>query len=365
MENLALFGKEKPLINYLSPLKEIRGFEKISLVFPETNLEETDFIGGVIEFPNKHFSSIIENFANLPLLIIYNSKTISERELGELFDICQREINIKGLIDSEVSLTFHLPVLREAFLGIHTGKILGNILSKSLIELERIKEIHKKMVPIRSGTNNGITYFSKFSSGEATGGEFFDFQNKNFGNMFFYFNTDSYLISNLLLTAYQSFSFENFNLEEFENFIASINSDKIDFNKNKLELLMASIDRKNLKIEGYNFSSCKFFTHEEVSIGNEVLNKFPPDNLKSSKFSFKVGRGERLYIFSSGFLRNMEKYYPEFEIKSFLSKANKLPAGDALNEFYFHMKRKVKGKFPFWDSSVIIIEVDKNVLVQV
>ena len=61
----------------------------------------------------------------------------------------------------------------------------------------------------------------------------------------------------------------------------------------------------------------------------------------------------------------MEKYYPGFEIKPFLSKANKLPAGDALNEFFFQMKRKVEGKFPFWDSSVIIIEVDKNVLVQV
>jgi hypothetical protein len=365
MEKLALFGKEKPLINYLNPLKEIRGFEKIALVFPETNLEETDFIGGLIEYPNQHISSIIENFTNLPLLIIYNSKTISDLDLGKLFDICEKEINIKGLIDSEVSLTFHLPVLREAFLGIHPNKILGNVLSKSLLELERIKEIHKKMVPIRSGSNNGITYYSKFSSGESTGGEFFDFQNKNLGNMFFFFFTDSYQISNLLLSAYQSFDFENFNLEEFGNFIGSINSDKIDLNKNKLEILIASIDRKNLKVEGYNFSSCKLFSSEEIPVINGALNKIPPENLKSSIFSFKVGRGERLYIFSSGYLRNMEKYYPGFEIKPFLSKVNKLPAGDALNEFFFHMKRKVEGKFPFWDSSVIIIEVDKNVLVQV
>ena len=297
MEKLALFGKEKPLINYLNPLKEIRGFRKLPRFFRKLIWRKRILLGGIIEYPNQNISSIIENFSNLPLLIIYNSKTISDLDLGKLFDICHKEINIKGLIDSEVSLTFHLPVLREAFLGIHTKKILGNILSKSLLELERIKEIHKKMVPVRSGTNNGITYYSKFSSGESTGGEFFDFQNKNFGNMFFFFNTDSYLISNLLLSAYQSFDFENFNLEEFGNFIGSINSDKLDFNKNKLEILIASIDRKNLKIEGYNFSSCKLFTGEEIPVGNRVFNKMSPENLKSSIFSFKVGRGERLYIF--------------------------------------------------------------------
>jgi hypothetical protein len=61
----------------------------------------------------------------------------------------------------------------------------------------------------------------------------------------------------------------------------------------------------------------------------------------------------------------MKKYYPEFDLKNFIGNANKLPAGDALNEFFFQMKRKVEGKFPYWDSSVIIIEVDKNVLVQI
>jgi hypothetical protein len=61
----------------------------------------------------------------------------------------------------------------------------------------------------------------------------------------------------------------------------------------------------------------------------------------------------------------MEKYYPGFEIDPLIKRAHKLPAGEALNEFFFQLKRKVDGKFPIYDSSIIIIEVDKNVLFQV
>lgn len=365
MEKIALFGKAKPLLNYLSSLTEFKGFEKFSFIFPESFLEVPPSVGIIVEYPNENVLSNLESFPDSPVLILYSSKNLSESELENLKNICKRDSNIKGLIDSEVSLTFHLPIFREAFLGIEPKKILGDLLTRSLIELERIKEIHRKMVPIRSGSNNGINYFSKFASGESPGGEFFNFNNKNLENMFFFSNADSYLTSNLVLSAYEKFDFEEFNLNNFKKFIESIEADKLDLSKNKLELLMASIDRKNLTIEGYNFSSCRIFLSDEIKMPSTILNSIPPENLKDSYFSFKIGRGERLYIFSSGYIRNMEKYYPDFEISSLLKKVNKLPAGDALNEFFFQLKRKVVGKFPFYDSSIIIIEVDKNVLFQV
>jgi hypothetical protein len=365
MKKIALFGKEKPLLNYLSPLTGFKDFGDFSFVFPGKYSEEDKFSGVLIEFPHEDFSSITERYYDLPILILYNSKTLTEKDLENLENICQSDSPIRGLMDSEVALTFQLPVLREVLLGIETRKVLGDFLARSLIDLERIKEAHKKMVPIRSGSSNGINYFAKFASGESSGGEFFNFHNKNMENMFFFMNTDSYAISNLVLTAYEGFNFEEFNLSEFKKFLGSIALDKVDFGKNKLEILIASIDRKNLKIEGYNSSSCRFFIDEEVKTSHISLNKDFAENLDDAIFSFKIDRGERLYIISSGYFRNMEKYYPGFEIDPLLKKAHKLPAGEALNELFFQLKRKVDGKFPIYDSSVIIVEVDKNVLFQV
>ncbi len=365
MEKLALFGNKKNLVSYLADLNGFKGFEKIKLVFPEDKNEEMDFLGGIIEYPHPNLEFIINSYSTIPLLIFFDSKTLTEKELEDLENLCRKGVDVKGILDLQVSLTFQLPILREAFLGIFPKKILGDILTNSLLQLERIKEVHKKLVPIRSGTRNGITYYSKFSSGESNGGEFFNFNNQNLGNFFFYSNTDSYGISNQVLSAYESFEFKNYSLEEFQNFIKAINSEKFDFKKNKLELLLASIDRKDLKIEGYNFSGCRFFQKEEIKLPSCSINEMPLENFNEGYFSFKIGRGDRLYIFSSGYLRNMEKYYPGFEIRDILTRADKLPAEEALNEFFFQLKRKVDGKFPFYDSSVIIIEVDKNVLIQV
>ncbi len=365
MKKIALFGKPKPLLNYLSPLTGFKGFGDFIFEFPESYSEDDKFVGAIIEYPNEDFSSVIERFNNLPLLILYNSKNITEKELETLENICKSDSHIRGLMDSEVALTFQLPVLRETLQGVEARKLLGDFLARSLSDLERIKEVHKRMVPIRSGSSNGINYFAKFASGEGSGGEFFNFHNKNLENMFFFMNTDSYAISNQILTAYEGFSFEEFNLSEFKKFIGSIDLDKVDFSKNRLELLIASIDRKNLKIEGFNSSSCRFFVEEEIKTPCLSLNKDSAENLDDAIFSFKIDRGERLYIFSSGYLRNMEKYYPGFAIEPLMKKTQKLPAGEALNEFFFQLKRKVDGKFPAYDSSIIIIEVDKNVLFQV
>ena len=365
MKKIALFGKAKPLLNYLGPLTGFKGFGDFTFVFPEKYSEEEKFSGVLIEYPHEDFASITERYYDLPILVLYNSKTLREKDLENLEHICRLDTHVRGLIDCEVALTFQLPILREALLGIETRKVLGDFLARALIDLERIKEAHKKMVPIRSGSTNGINYFAKFASGESSGGEFFNFHNKNLENMFFFMNTDSYAVSNIILSAYEGFDFEKFNLLEFKKFIGSINLDKVDFSKNRLELLIASIDRKNLKIEGYNSSSCRFFIDEEIKTSHISLNKNSAENLDEAIFSFKIDRGERLYIVSSGYFRNMEKYYPGFDIDPLIKNAHKLPAGEALNEFFFQLKRKVDGKFPIYDSSVIIIEVDKNVLFQV
>ena len=60
MKKIALFGKPKPLLNYLSPLTGFKGFADFIFEFPESYNEDDKFVGAIIEYPNEDFSSVIE-----------------------------------------------------------------------------------------------------------------------------------------------------------------------------------------------------------------------------------------------------------------------------------------------------------------
>ena len=259
-------------------------------------------------------------------------------------------------------------VLKSQLISINSelSETMGNV----EVELLRIKKVYEQKTPRRFDNIKGIQAFSKYAAGENVGGEFFDIhviQNKAFVVMS---STSSYLASSSILQMFATLkTVDSFDKGAELDFIEDVKSEVEEINKSKkkeisIHLFTAIIDLSKHVVEGHLFGDFKVISSNNlnnyVKDAPELLNS----EITAGEFSREFSRGERLMLCSPGLHKNWQKLNPEFLIEELMINKDIKPL-DILDEVFYQLKKDSLSGFLSNDASAIMLEVQKNAMVQV
>jgi len=379
--NLFIISKEPAPFGY---------FKTIESRFPmmKFNIEELAGLEGIksqgqeiifFHLKDKKDIQVIEDFSGevKEFIVCFNWDSLDEglQERINLFYTTHPKVT--GLIDMSKPIEFHLPVLSASFKKIFEDKVdlgevsqqMNKIVGRSLAELQRLKRLHEKIVPMRQEKFKGLNIVSKFGAGESSGGEFFDIVKGDKQFLVLVTSSSSYVVSSMVLTHFEYFrDKDSFSNEEMEKFLTDLSLDIRDrgFDEQDdrvVEIFLMRIDLNSLQIEGHQFGEFELKSLKGV---HTKSNELPLDDMffEKSHFVSRLDRGEKLLILSPGVLRNFQSRKEELSTSFYTDLFEQAP-NQMINEIFFQMKKEVKGDFLNHDATVIYLEVNPNVIVQV
>jgi hypothetical protein len=345
--------------------------------FNEDELSSQDQLAIIVMRDLSDFENIHKDLPRR-LFIAVSFKNISAEEKLEFYQKTSEIKSLKGVIDIDKDYEFNLPILNNAYQGelenLVTSSDFSNdveeILSQSLADLQRLKKIHERIVPIRQETIKGLTITSKFGAGESSGGEFLDIVKGDKECLVLLSSSSSYVVSSIILTHFEYFrDKKHFSLEEIERFLRELSADIKDrefivSEEKILDAFIARIDLNSLTMEGMYFGDFEVFRSKSANL---VGNDLPLDEMffEKGSFSSRLERSEKLMIVSPGFKKNMNDSYPGLSVKQMLAGFENQSPREIINEIYFQLKKDISRDFLAHDATVIHIEVDQNVIVQI
>jgi hypothetical protein len=370
----APFGYFRPVESRFPMIKfntqQLAGLEGIKFSGDETV---------VFHIKDKKDIQAIESFTEKirDFFVCFNWNSLEEglQERIKLFYTTHPQVT--GLIDLGKPLEFHLPLLASSFRKgledkIDLGEVsqqMNKIVGRSLAELQRLKRLHEKIVPMRQENYKGLNIVSKFGAGESSGGEFFDIVKGDKQFLVLVTSSSSYVVSSMVLTHFEYFRDKTlFSNEEMEKFLTNLSHDIRDrgfddTDHRVVEIFLMRIDINSLQIEGHQFGEFELKSLKGV---HTKSNELPLDDMffEKSHFVSRLNRGEQLLILSPGVLRNFQTRKEELPSSFYTDLFDQAP-NQMINEIFFQMKKEVKGDFLDHDATVIYLEVNPNVIVQV
>jgi hypothetical protein len=382
MSKIIVLSDDVILEKYLEPLeKQIRfniqiesyNFDSVdkfrSLLSDEENiliLDSNDFS------KTKDFIDTIRMQCNAFLILAFNEVT------PEIEKYCEAEAMLMGVIDTTKPVQMHTPlfnILLRRITGVgkqdlaEISENLTEVVEYTLSELQRVKTIHERLVPVRADDLKGLKISSKFAAGESSGGEFYDIIKNENECLVLLSNSKSYVISSLILSNFEIFREQNsFSNELIKQFIENINNEiisrELPEKRKEVDLFIARVDLKKMTLDGYSVGKSELVTSEGQFI---TTNNFNLDNetLEESKISLRMSRGEKLMLLSPGIKSNCDGLLGGMSHLSFAKDQVKSESRQALDEMFFQLKRFTNTSFLKDDASIIIFEVKPNVIVQV
>ncbi len=291
--------------------------------------------------------------------------------------------NVVGVFDLSLPRELNLPMEKSLSRAINVdsdlitpedlkelGEDLNIILSKVEKEMLRVKKIHSHLMPKRTQHFKNMEVESKFATGEASGGEFFDLFESNNKVLFFLSSSNSYLTSSITLGTFNELKGKELSLEAIQGALKDLqgNFKTLQETKNKkilkLELLVGVLNLKTMQFEGYNFGTNSLITSNKKSIN---VNEYPVDKsfLEKAKFSLQLERGEKLALVSAGLKKNCLDYLDGQGYLEFIARGFNSHKADLLNEVFFQLRKNVASEFLNYDATMINITVDKSALIEV
>jgi hypothetical protein len=295
---------------------------------------------------------------NGTIVICGDQKALAKEDISIL---CEVDRFIKGVINTSLPLPLHLPwfnlLVNPRFPSIDhdelesMGENLEKIVNTTVRELGRLKEIHEKLVPIREEQFKGLKITSKFGAGESAGGEFFDVISNENEVLLLVARSRSYLVSSMIMGQFDDLrSSSQYTESEINRFIDNLQNEidgsSIKAEKRKLDFLFVRVDLKTMSAQVWK------------SGDSTLLN----DGKLINKESFKMDRGSKVAILSSGLLENS----PGKEaIISIANEKRGETSRDLLNEVFYTLRNDKKGMFFSNDATMLVFEVDKNAILQI
>ncbi len=303
-----------------------------------------------------------------------------QNELGDEVDTLEKKYGsyIKGYIDDSKVKVFAprlvKSIIQDRILNStveDTQNHLGKVLEQSLLELQRVKKLHEKVVPMRQEKIKSVTVYSKFAAGFSSGGEFFDIKKSEKELIVMLTSTKSYVASSVILGHFEEFQ-KNGNaskegIEDFlENLIDECRSlDLID--RDDYELLQLDIIRVDLRTyeyEGFHFGKGCYYSDGVKKIPSNTL-PINENSFEESYFHGVLRRGQKLIYVSPGAFQNYSEKGQEDKIETVILEQFKNGAREILNEAFFQLKKDNEEDFLKYDASIIYLEVDPNAFIQV
>jgi hypothetical protein len=264
---------------------------------------------------------------------------------------------IFGFIDLSLDYEYNIPIVKNYLnmnyskksIGIEKlSKDLEKILDFTQTELSRVKEMHDRIVKLRTENLKGAKVQIKFMAGEKSGGEFFDFIDCDGEMIIIEAGSDSYVTSSMIISEVEALKEKKNPKDEIQTFINNIVKFSEDF-KSKVNYLITVINMRSLDVQYYQRGNSKLF------INNELRDV-------SGIGTLKLKRGEKLFVLSEGALKNWNLHNKESELGAHLGKHFELPVKDFINEFFFELYRHKNSSFLAYDALMCVVEIDQNVI---
>lgn len=328
-----------------------------------------------------------KQLTNFPQVVLFYGQKTNISAFTKLIDVNILDvINLslpKEMIGAQIKLFSNfLKTEREVIGPEDLRELAGDInliLQKVEREMERVKKLHTDLMPKRYQDFKGLHLLSKFASGESLGGEFFDLAEINHKMLFFLSSSNSYLTSTLILNSFNDLKTkDDINLEDLKSVIGGISNELNVLGQTKkkkkinLEMMIGFINLKNLKLEGYNFGQNTFISTNQNDVQKNAkhvigANDYPvdPQFEKQAYFDVKLERGAMGYFVSSGVKKNCQDYLRGQDYLQFIAKHTNLYKEDMLQEVFFELRKERENEFLERDATMIFMQVDPNMIVEV
>lgn len=369
----ALYKKDSA---YLDLIKVSLEEEKSSLEFsPLSNLGEGHdniLIASIEEILGE------DSFSSPRGIIVSFNGKIDEKNADKVKKIFSKKL--LGFLDVSQPGMIHVPLFRRL---IFENKVLGNgdgedgqahlgkILEQSLIELQRVKKLHEKVVPLRHEKIKNINLYSKFAAGYSSGGEFFDIKKDEKQVIVLVTHAQSYVASSIVLSHFEQFQkLKDINREKIEDFLENLidecrELDLIDrYTPEALQLDIIRLDLRTFEFEGYHFGNGAYFSNG-VKLSNENKRALNENFFEEAHYEGILERGQKLIYASPGVIQNFNSKNENGLLEKVVEQQYSNGPREILSEIFFQLKKNTDEDFLKFDSSVIYLEVDAHAFIQV
>ena len=317
-------------------------------------------------------AAVLAKIEELTMFILFDAENDNDfpilPNMIDVISVNTESKTFKNKLDLLSDLLRERQVLKSQLISINSelSETMGNV----EVELLRIKKVYEQKIPRRFDNIKGILAYSKYAAGENVGGEFFDIhvlQNKAFVVMS---STSSYLASSSILQMFSTLkTVDNFDTDTELDFIEDVKAEVEEINRSKkkeisIHLFTAIIDLSKHVVNGHVFGDFKVISSNNL---NNYVKKAPDllySQVSAGKFNREFSRGERLMLCSPGLHKNWQKLNPEFLIEELMMNKDIKPL-DILDEVFYQLKKDSLSGFLSNDASAIMLEVQKNAMVQV
>lgn len=267
---------------------------------------------------------------------------------------------IFGFIDLTQELNYNVPLLKNYLqLAVSASEVQLDSLASDMdklyeytkSELTRVKDLHDRLVKVRTDNFKGVTITSKFMAGEKSGGEFFDILQSDNQILFLMAGTNNYIVSSMILAEMEVLKMStptttlSSQCEHFEAMIAKHAAD----NKAELTYCLATINLKNLTATLNCKGNGNYFFH----------GKCLPFE---STIELKLKPGEKFALLSHGAVKNLAELNAKLSPEKFFANNQDKNTKDLINEFFFEVSRNKAGNFLNTDALMAVVELDQKTL---
>jgi hypothetical protein len=310
-----------------------------------------------------------EEFKRLSkFFILYKSTEQTDKE--EISKIGKSTPECLGIIDLTQDYGIYAPFI-DSFLVSQSVmdsqkvllKKLNGVMQSVLGQLQRVKGLHEKVVPVRQESVRGLQINSRFCAGTSSGGEFFDFFKVGSSIWLFSINASSYITIGSFLSLIDNWK-QNTNLTK-EHVLQVLESQKGDFTGiGDMSFFFARIDLNTYEMEAANIGTHELIGKDKIIVSRN--DQSYPDNLTEVKeYSYKLDRGEQIVLLSPGFFKNTSEVIGNSNYYQFI-KSNWSEASDMIQELTFQSKKKYNDlDFMPFDQTILTIGVDKNAIAKI
>lgn len=227
---------------------------------------------------------------------------------------------------------------------------LDQVLQNAEEEMNRAKRIHEIFVPRRKDEIKGVSFTHKYAAGEGGGGEYYDLVQTSSKVYQILVSSQSYLISSAILGILGQQKEKDFNPEAFIKDalqeVETINSAKKK--KAPVDLMVTELDLTTLKLTSFTDSKSELYSQTKGAL-----------DLRKGK-THQLEKGEKVIVFSPGFIFNWKEGHPDKELNEFLQNNKKLSQRELMTELFFLLKDVKEGTFLKKDATVVMMEVNRH-----
>lgn len=229
---------------------------------------------------------------------------------------------------------------------------LDLLMQKAEVEMDRARRVHETLVPRRSEEIKGISFQTKYATGDGAAGEFHDLIEAPNQTYYVLVSSESYLISGALMSLLNAEKGKGFDAARFlktaQEEAETVNASKKK--KAKVEISILEVDHSKMVLR----------CHGSDKLGIYSLTK---GGLKAGS-EYALSRGEKIIVFSPGFLFNWKETHPSTEAGAYL-KDTKLGFSELLPELFYELKLDEESQYMKKDATVMMMEVKRYGIHQV